>query len=293
MKKFFTLLLASFLTILFVGCGSNKEAENEKPQIYTSFYAIYDFAKQIAGDNADIYNLVPVGSEPHDWEPTAQDMAKLSKADLVLYNGLDMEHWVEHLDEALLGESSNFVQVSEGVKINEEVNDPHIWLDPENVITISENIYNALCEVDPENKANYESNFHKYSDMLKTLDGTFQSIINQGTNKKIVVSHNAYGYLCSAYGLEQIAIDSFSSDGEPSPEKMMELINIVKENNIKYVFYEELGSKKTAQTLADETGAELLPLNSFEGISEEDVNNGVTYTSVMTKNIENIKKAID
>lgn len=289
MKRILSLLFIFVLSLGTVGCG-NKSAESIKPQIYTSFYAIYDFTKEIAGDNVDVHNMVPAGTEPHDWEPTVQDMAKLNNADAVFYNGLNMESWIDKVQNSL--DASKFVCLSDGVNVSDTASDPHIWLNPQNVKIMCEKIYTTLSEIDPDNKATYEENYNNYVAKLDKLDNDFKTTIEPLPNKNIVVSHQAYSYLCNAYGLEQVAIDGISADSEPSPDKMMSLINFVKTNNVKYIFYEELVSQKTAETLSSETGAKLLPLNPFEGLTDDEIANGDNYISVMYENLENIKTAL-
>lgn len=293
MKKLLTAISFILLSVFTSAC-SQSVVISDKPQIYTSFYAIYDFVTEIAGDKAEVYNIVPTGTEPHDWEPTVQDMAKLNSADVLFYNGLGMEHWIDKVQNSLSNSDTEFVQLSEGVDVDEKAGDPHIWLDPSNVKIMCSNIYNTLCEIDPDNKALYEANYNNYIVQLSSLDTTYKNTIANlpGNNRNIVVSHEAYSYLCNAYGLNQVSIDGISADSEPSPEKMMELISFIKDNNINYIFYEELLSQKTAQTLADETGAQLLPLNPFEGLTEEEIANGENYISVMLRNLENIKTAL-
>lgn len=293
MKKLLTAISFILLSVFTSAC-SQSVVISDKPQIYTSFYAIYDFVTEIAGDKAEVYNIVPTGTEPHDWEPTVQDMAKLNSADVLFYNGLGMEHWIDKVQNSLSNSDTEFVQLSEGVDVDEKAGDPHIWLDPSNVKIMCSNIYNTLCEIDPDNKALYEANYNNYIVQLSSLDTTYKNTIANlpGNNKNIVVSHEAYSYLCNAYGLNQVSIDGISADSEPSPEKMMELISFIKDNNINYIFYEELLSQKTAQTLADETGAQLLSLNPFEGLTEEEIANGENYISVMLRNLENIKTAL-
>lgn len=293
MKKITGVLASLFILMIFTGC-SQGETVSDKPQIYTSFYAIYDFTSEIAGDNADVHNVVPVGTEPHDWEPTAMNMAEMAEGDILFYNGLGMESWIEKAQASLEGENIKFVKVSEGVKTDENSGDPHIWLDPSNAEIMCENIYNALCEADPENSESYEANYNEYISQIETVDKSYRETLSDVPENKrnIVVSHEAYSYLCSAYGLEQVAVSGISADSEPSPDKMMELINFVKENNIKYIFYEELLSPKTAETLAEETGAQLLPLNPFEGLTEEEIAQGDNYISVMLRNLDNLNTAL-
>lgn len=287
MKKLLLVLIIVLQTL--TGCNNVKQADADKLQVYTSFHCIYDFAKEIGGDKIDAYNVVPSGTEPHDWEPTAHDMAKLSNADVLFYNGLGMEHWVDKVNSSV---QINSVALSDYVKVDDQL-DPHIWLDPENAMNMAEGIYQVLCQLDNENSQYYLDNYNSFKTQLEALDNTFEQQLMPYKNSSIVVAHEAYGYLCSAYGLNQIPIDGVSADSEPSPQKMQEIINYIKDNNIKAVFYEELISKKTAETIAAETDAVLLPLNPFEGLSGEEIEAGENYISVMEENLVNLKTALE
>ncbi len=284
MKKIILVLI-----LIIAASGCSKAADSGKPQIYTSFYAIYDFASEIAGDKAEVYNMVPSGTEPHEWEPTVRDMAKLNDADVLFYNGLGMESWIDSVQSALDASGLEFVKLSEGIQAGD---DPHIWLDPQNVKKMCRSITDTLCRIDSENSEYYEENYSNYSSKLDALDQNYKDLISgiPGSKRKIVVSHQAYGCMCSAYGLEQVAVEGMSAESEPSPAKVEEIINYINENNIKYIFYEELVSPKIAQTIAGETGCELLPLDPFEGVSDSEGEGD--YISVMNTNLENIKTAL-
>lgn len=291
MRKLLIFLSVLSISLILVGC-SNNDIDSDKPQVYTSFYALYDFTKEIAGDNVDVYNIVPAGTEPHDWEPTVQDMSNINNADVLFYNGLGMESWIDKVKSSLVSSEVRFEELSLGVQVDENGTDPHIWLDPQNVKIMCKNILDTLCEIDPDNKDIYEVNYNNYMVSLDNLDKLYTDTITNVYNKNIVVSHEAYNYLCNAYGLKQIAIDGISADSEPSPDKMKYLIGFINENNIKYIFYEELVSQKTAEILAQETGTKLLPLNPFEGLTNEEISRGENYISVMYENLENIKMAL-
>ena len=279
-----------FLSLTLAGC-KDEEISADKPLVYTSFYALCDFASEIAGDNAQIVNMVPAGTEPHDWEPGVKDMAGLNEADIVLYNGMGMESWTDKAFASLENADTVFVKVSDGADIYDSA-DPHIWLDPENVKIMCGNILSALCEADPEHSEAYKANYDSYISELDELDSAFSSELAPYKGRSIVVSHSAFGYLCNAYGLKQEPLDGVSADSEPSPDRMMELVNFIKSNDIKYIFCEKLVSRKTAETLAEETGAELLYLDPFEVLTEEEISRGDNYISVMYSNLENLKKAL-
>lgn len=286
MKKIIILALMLILT----GCGSAPVKTSNKPQIYTSFYAISDFVEKIGGDKVDVHNLVPSGTEPHDWEPSSKDMLNLNSADVLFYNGLGMESWIDKVKGAVNGENPKYVELS--APFEHTKNDPHIWLDPKNVITMSQEICDTLSDLDPSNEEYYKENLATFTAQLNKLDNDFKTQLSNVSSKKIVVSHEAYSYLCSAYGLEQTSIDGISADSEPSPAKMKEIADYIKTNNVKYIFFEELVSPKIAQSLADETGVQLLALNPFEGLDQEDIDNGADYISVMEENLKNLVTAL-
>lgn len=309
------LLLSLVLCLcVFSACTSGGEtADNGKLKVYTSFYPIYDFTSKIGGDKIEVTNIVPTGTEPHDWEPTPKDMQAIANADMLVYNGLGMEHWVEKVTNAVGNDKLVLVESSNGINLitehtddhkeeeehfgedghnHDHDTDPHVWTSIRNAITQMENIKNALCEADSENAAYYEENFNKYKLEFEALDKEFESFIASCEKKDIIVAHDAFSYLCKDYGLNQIAINGLSAEAEPEPSRMAEIVEFARENDIKVIFFEELVSPKVAQTIAKEIGAETMVLNPLEGLSDEEVVSGDDYLSVMRKNLEAIKKAL-
>lgn len=291
MKKIITaLLLAAVILTGCSGVASNK-AENEKLQVYTSFYTVYDIVNSIGGDKIDLYNIVPTGTEPHEWEPSVHDMAKLESFDILFYNGCGIDDWVDKVKASVSNDKAVYGEMSQGIA-DENAGDPHVWLSPINTKKMAEKAAQVLSDVDGENKEYYMENLAAYEAQLDELDKAYRDTLSGLPNKDIVVSHMAYSYMCSEYGLNQMAIDGINADSEPSPDKMKEIISFIKDNNVKYIFYEELLSQKTAQTIADETGASLLPLNPFEGLTEEQLAAGENYITVMQANLESLKTAL-
>ncbi|MGF0094933.1 metal ABC transporter substrate-binding protein [Peptoniphilus sp. SGI.035] len=170
--------------------------------------------------------------------------------------------------------------------------DPHVWISPKNAKIEMENIKNAFVELDKENADYYESNYQKYAKMLDELDAKYSESLNKLPNKTIVVSHEAYGYLCKEYGLTQIGIKGVNAETEPDAKKMAEIINYIKENKIKTIFTEELIDPKVSKIIADETGCEVKVLSPIEGLSEEEIKNNEEYFSIMDKNLENLVGAL-
>ena len=300
MKK--TVRLLSLMAVIVAGCtacGQNaiKNTANDsgKVKVMTSFYTMYDFAQKIGGEKVEITNMVPSGTEPHDWEPSAIDIRNMEDADVFIYNGAGMEHWAEDILKSLDNSELITVEASEGVELIREgkENDPHVWLDPENAKIEMEHIKDAFIEADKDNAEYYNKNYETYSRQLDGLNQEFEETLSQVTNKDIIVAHKAFGYLCKAYGLNQIAIEGLMPDSEPDPARMEEIIQLAKKKEINTIFFEELVSPKVAETIAAETGAQTRVLNPLEGLSDEELKNGADYFSVMEDNLKQLKAALE
>lgn len=293
---------------LLSGCaGKEKAADDGKLNVMTSFYPVYDFTVKVGGDKVNVKNMVPAGTEPHDWEPGTRDIADLEEADVFVYSGAGMEHWTESVIHSLDNKDLLIVEASKGISLREGHGeeeegeeehdhgefDPHVWLDPQNAKKEMENIKDALCKADPDHKDYYESNYKTYSEKLDQLDQSFKETLAAVPNKSIVVSHEAYGYLCAAYGLTQVGIEGLAPDSEPDPARMAEVIDFVRENKVKTIFFEELASPKVAEAIAKETGAKTEVLNPIEGLSDEELKAGEDYISVMEKNLAALKEALE
>lgn len=304
MKVKYNILIVIILTLfVLVGCEStnspssaNNDNEN-KLSVYTSFYPMYDFALKIGEDKIKIENMVPAGTEPHDWEPTADNISALERADVFIYNGAGMEHWVDNVLNTLSNDKLTVVEASKGIDLleghNEGSFDPHVWLDPENAKIEMENIKNALVKADPDNSSFYENNYKKYAKDFDDLDKEFSDTLSPLPNKDIVVAHQAFGYLCAAYDLNQLPIEGLTPDSEPDPARMAEIIDYSKKQNIKVIFFEELVSPKVAETIAEAIDAETEVLNPIEGLSEEQQNFGSDYFSLMRQNLQSLKKSLE
>ena len=298
---------------LLTGCGTqpaDTTAGDGRLRVLTSFYPMYDFACKIGGDCIDVTNMVPSGTEPHDWEPSTNDLKNLEKADVFIYNGADMEPWA---DDLLVSRSDTLrvVEASENVELrttdgehehaheHEDADhhhgdfDPHVWLDPENAKIEMEAIRDTLCAADPENSTVFQSNYEKYAAELDALDAEFREKLAHLPNRTIVVAHDAFGYLCDAYGLTQVGIEGLSPDSEPDPGRMAEVIDFVREHSISTIFFEELVSPKVAEAIASETGAQAKMLSPLEGLSDEQAAAGADYFSVMHDNLAALMEALN
>lgn len=298
---------------LLTGCGTqpaDTAAGDGRLRVLTSFYPMYDFACKIGGDCIDVTNMVPSGTEPHDWEPSTNDLKNLEKADVFIYNGADMEPWADDLlvsrsDTLRVVEASENVELRttdgehehahehEGADHHHGDFDPHVWLDPENAKIEMEAIRDALCAADPENSTVFQSNYEKYAAELDALDAEFREKLASLPSRTIVVAHEAFGYLCDAYGLTQVGIEGLSPDSEPDPGRMAEVIDFVREHSISTIFFEELVSPKVAEAIASETGAQAKMLSPLEGLSDEQAAAGADYFSVMHDNLAALMEALN
>lgn len=309
---------AIFLTIislLLSGCigGPNEtqiienKNENGRPlRVYTSFYPYYDFAKKIGGDSVEVHTIIPPGAEPHSFEPSSKVIAQLEQADVFIYNGVRMEPWIDKVLNLLEGGDICLVDASESVELisynekhggkNDDGNhygyDPHIWVDPVNAMHISEKIKDIFVKMDDGNRDIYIKNFDDFKRELQKLDTAFREGLKDITERKIIVSHAAFGYLAKRYNIEQISVAGISPHAEPSPKRLAELIEVAEDNKIGYIFLEFLASVKTAEILAEEANLEVLTLYIVEGLTEEQQDNGEDYISLMYKNVETLKKAL-
>ncbi|MCP3773287.1 metal ABC transporter substrate-binding protein [Paenibacillus sp. MZ04-78.2] len=311
-------ILVLLISTLLSACGGRSQPAlvNGKINIAVSFYPLYDFASKIGGDHVNVVNLVPAGVEPHDWSPKSRDIQNLAKSELFVYLGAGFEGWVKDtLDSLKKDNKTVVVEASRGIKLlpgTEEEHgdanaqakddhghdhdhgntDPHVWLSPLNAKQMALNIKDALIQVDGVHKADYEANFKKLADRLDQLDGKYKSELSKTSKKDIVVTHQSFGYLAKAYGLNQKAIMSLAPDAEPTSKDMKNILQFIKDNQVKYIFFEELVSDKLAKTLAKDAGVETLVLSPIEGLTEEQATKGDDYVSLMENNLNNLIKAL-
>ena len=318
MQKGLLLLGTVLLPVLLTACGGQEKKEassNEKIQVMTTFYPMYEFTKQVVGDKGDVELLIPAGTEPHDFEPSAKDLAKISDSDVFVYNSPELETWTDNLTDTIDTKQTEIIQASKDIKLmegtehdHEEAHDhdtqeheehghsheldPHVWLDPALAIKEVETIRDQLSKKYPDDKAAFEKNAASYIDELKKLDEEFQTAFKDAKNKTFVTQHAAFGYLANQYGLTQEAIAGISPDQEPSPSRLSELKHYVDDNQVKVIYFEENASSKVAETLSKETGVKLEVLNPLESLTDKQIKDGEDYLSVMRENLTALKESI-
>ncbi|MBL0386984.1 zinc ABC transporter substrate-binding protein [Tumebacillus sp. ITR2] len=317
MKKWWKLAMCGLLTssLFAVGCtdlNMNDDSDGpHKVRVVTSFYPMYEFAKQIGGDLVDVTVLVPSGMEPHDWEPKPKDVAKVQEADVFVYNGAGFESWVDNVLGTVTSPSLKVVEASNGIQLLEnkdenhdghedavafgqpsQMMDPHVWLDPKLAQQEVRTIANALEKKDPAHAEVYKKNAADYIAQLADLDQAFTDEFTGAPNKEFVTSHTAFGYMAKSYGLTQVPIAGLSPEQEPSAGDMRDIVNLVKAHNVKTIFFETLASPKVAETVAREVGAKTGVLNPLEGLTEDEKAQGLDYIGVQKQNLTALKQAL-
>jgi zinc transport system substrate-binding protein len=317
MKKiiFTILVILIIMAGLFAAVKSSKKLQrnDNKITIVTTLFPLYDFSKIIGGDKVDVSLLLPPGVEPHSFEPTPGDIAKISKADIFIFTGEFMEPWAHEILSGISNKKLVVIDASKDVNMipaaqkhehhehneqhvhNEhEGMDPHIWLDFDNDKIIIDNITDALCNVDSANSDFYRTNTESYKAKLTALDAAYKTQLLDCKSKTIIFGgHYAFGYLANRYGLQYLAAQGLSPDSEPTATDLIALVEQIKKENIRYVFYEELTSPKVAETLTNETGTKMLLLNAGHNVSKTDLQNNVSFINIMTENLQNLKTGLE
>lgn len=299
MKKLLSLLLCSI--IVLAGCSTQPKS---KLQIYTSFSLITDLTKKIVGDKAEIKPIVENNEEAHEYELSTKKLAEISKANVVIYNGLGLEEWIDKVKEA--SKNTSFIDTSVGIEVlkghdheghdhegehkheHDHEYNPHIWMSIKNAIIQMKNIKDQMVKIDPSNAEYYENNFKKYSQELTTLEAEYAKSLNDVKRKTIVVAHAAYTYLTEDYGLEEHSISGFSPEADPSLAKLVELSKLVKDENVTTIFFDENVSSKVSDVLAKEANVKTAVLYSLEKIGDNE-----DYISLMRKNLNALVKALN
>lgn len=296
MKKLFSTLL---LSSLLAGCtgGLGQEADSERLQVAATIYPLVFFAEQIGGDLVEVTALVPQGLEPHDYEPSPNDLKALYDADLVIYNGAALEPWMEDLEPELAADDVELFKAADYVDLiplSDEENgewDPHVWLDPIRVKTIVESLASTMAGLDSENAETYQNNAKVIMAELDKLseDFTIELALMSCSAREFVTAHEAFAYLADRYGLTMISISGINPQDEPSIKELEEISKVVEEHGITTIYTETLVSSAYAETISEETGATLMVLNPLEGLTVEDVAAGEDYFTIMKRNFGNLK----
>lgn len=318
------------LAAIFTSCGTaqiNSSDDSGKISIVTTIFPPYDFARQIAGQNADITMLLPPGTESHSYEPSPRDIITIQSCDIFVYGGGESDEWIDSILEsmdvsnmqiismmevsnALHEETVEGMQTAAGHKHDHEHEaeddwhtsggsheqyDEHVWTSPKNSILICHAICDALCSIDAVNSQQYKQACEQYILQLEQLDNRFNDIVANAKRKSIIFGDRfPFLYLVKEYDLSYwAAYPGCSSETEVSAATLAFLIDKVKAEQIPVVFYLEFSNQKIADIICESTNAKKLQLHSCHTISSDDLQNGVTYIDLMNQNADNLKEALN
>jgi zinc transport system substrate-binding protein len=296
---------ASIVALLAVVCAAGaaagcRQTAAQPPalKVVASFYPLYFFAHEIAGDDAEVVNVTPPGSEPHDYEPSAQDMARMESAGLLILNGDGLEAWGDRVVATVDPRRTRVVVAGEGLATGKSANggervlDPHVWLSPPLARAIVEKIERGFDEVDPRHAGRYVSRARVLDSSLRDLDAAYREGLAHCAKTDIVTSHAAFGYLAAEYHLNQVSIAGLSPDAEPSPRQLAAIAEFVKTHDETVIFFENLVSPRLSETLAMEVGAKTMVLDPLEGLTGDDAAAGKTYFTQMRQNLASLESAL-
>lgn len=309
MKKSFLFAILVFVCLIPSTLFADLK-ETGRLSIAVSFNAIHELTRAIVKDKADISLIIPEGIEPHEAEPTPKTLVFLSRADVLVYNGLGMEFYLEKTLASVGNKDIVLIEASKGIepiKLNKDEHkhyhteeecdmedekehhhhhgdvDPHVWLSPSSAIIMVRNIQSELSRLDQKNSSAYKKNADAYIKQLRSLIKSYKGKFAKIKNKNFVASHAAFGYLCRDFGLIQSSIQDVFAEGEPNATQLATLVEYCKEHGVKTIFSEEAANTALAETLSREVDGKVVKIYSLE-ISEDNMD----YLSRMKENLKRI-----
>ena len=268
--------------------------EKHQLKVLASFYPLYEFTKIIGGERIDVSVIIPSGIEPHDWEPTIQDLQKIKNADMIVINGAGLEPWITKLvsvnPDILIVDTSagiSLLEKNNHVFNNKIQNDPHIWLDPVLAKKQIQNIVDDLIRIDPQNADYYQENANAYNTKLILLDNKIRNELSICVKKDFLAFHDAFSYFANEYDLNQNTIIGVNPSEEPTAVTLQQIIQKAQDLDLHVIFTEEAVNPRVSEVIADEIGAKVLTLSPIE-IYEKNSD----YIKRMEQNLSNLKEEL-
>jgi zinc transport system substrate-binding protein len=279
-------------------------------KVIASFFPMYEFTRNVAGDRADVSTFIPNGDEPHGWEPSTNQVQDVQNSQLFIYNGYGMEAFIPQFLSNGSFPNTTFVKASQGIEvrdadvthlgqdearriIDQGGKDPHVWNDPVLAQQEVRNIANAMEKADPSNAQYYETNANAYIAKLAKLDHDIKSGLSNCQVHTFVSFHNAFNYFSQRYGLTDYWIYGIAPEAEVAPQDIANIESIAKTNNVKIIFSEDIVDPKLAQTLATDIGAQVIILSPLEGIKNQtEQQEGITFLDKWYQNLDNLEVAL-
>lgn len=311
MKKFISVILICIFSLLTLCSCGDSAAKNEGLSIVCTTFPQYDYLKNIIGSEKNLTLLVDNGGDLHSYEPTAQDIIRISSADLFVYVGGNSDKWVEATLKSANNPDLKTVALTEIVETHKEeyvagmehehhnaehaAVDEHVWLSLRNAATITQALCDAVCEIDKENEQLYKTNTAEYISQLNALDIEYEAVISNAKRNTLVFADRfPFRYLIEDYSLEYYAaFAGCSSESEASFQTMAFLIDQTKELGIPVVLTIDGSDGSIAKTVCEETGAKSAELDSCQSVSSADIKNGTSYIDIMKNNLEVLREALN
>jgi zinc transport system substrate-binding protein len=309
------ILFLSFLlpfSLLLSACSTgNDQIQTNKDQltIYTTVFPLQYFTKVIGEKYVDVKSIYPPGADEHTFEPSQKNMMNLADSDLFFYIGLGLEGFVEKSKGTLKSQNVQLVPVAEELKLTANSHeedeededhenhssdiDPHVWLDPMYSKEMASVIRDSLVKKMPENKEYFNENYQKLAAEFEKLDANYMKTITNAKHKKIIVTHAAFGYWEERYGIEQISISGLSTTNEPTQKELEKIISAAADDDLHYVLFEENVQSKLGDIVQKEISARALSIHNLGILSTDNIKNNETYFSLMYKNLETLKTALN
>jgi len=273
--------------------SKNVSNSSQKLVVISSILPIDEFVKKVGGEMIESSLIIPAGIEPHEFDPTINQIQTISSAEVLVYNGLGIENWLTKIDPPNKIDASNGLNASYSDRRNMTL-DPHVWLDPMLAKKQVENIRNGLISIDPSNKDTYNSNAKSFLAELDELDRSIRSELESCKKKDFISFHNSFSYFAKRYGLTQHSISESGPEAEVTPARLAEVINVAKNLGINVIYTEELMDPRYAQVIAQEIpNGKVLILSPIEGLTKEEQNAGIGYIDKMHEDIKNLSMGLE
>ena len=275
--------------------SSTDSSTLSKVKVVASFYPIYDFAKHVGGDRIDASVLIPIGAEPHDFDPTIQQILAAQSADMMVYNGAGMENaWIKKIKLRFAVDTSQGLQqlLTSNESSDQRGLDPHIWLDPILAIHQVEIIRDGLIKIDPNNANYYNQNAEKFIGQLRALDASIRSQLSSSNCAKrdFIAFHQAFSYFAKRYGLNQHSIQGLSPEGEILSQRLVQVVQLSDDLGINVIYSEDLIDPRSSQAIAQEIpNGKVMVLSPVEGIKPQEQRASIGYLDKMNENVAALK----
>ena len=273
--------------------SKNVSNSSHKLVVISSILPIDEFVKKVGGEMIESSLIIPAGIEPHEFDPTINQIQTISSAEVLVYNGLGIENWLTKIDPPHKIDASNGLNASYSDRRNMTL-DPHVWLDPMLAKKQVENIRNGLISIDPSNKDTYNSNAKSFLAELDELDRSIRSELESCKKKDFISFHNSFSYFAKRYGLTQHSISESGPEAEVTPARLAEVINVAKNLGINVIYTEELMDPRYAQVIAQEIpNSRVLVLSPIEGLTKNEQIAGIGYIDKMHEDIKNLSMGLE